>query len=207
MRLMEQAKPKETVPVQAKVKKWKFVAEPDRLKPEQKQDYLSLDYYLEIMRTTGAREIARQSIVREEGIRYFPYTDIDGYYTIGIGHLLEDQKAAHDDWMITKEGGIHAKGWTSEKCYSVLADDLTKAIGASLQWWSKDVLSLSMARRAVIAEMCFVLGYHGAREFHHFKEHYLAGDVYDSARELIESDWDIQAPHRVERLAKRWELG
>ena len=30
----------------------------------------------------------RQAIIRHEGIRYEPYRDIAGYWTIGIGHLI-----------------------------------------------------------------------------------------------------------------------
>ena len=190
-----------------KTKQWKFVSEPDRHKPGQKQDHLSLDDYLETVSRNGARTIAAKSLIREEGIRFYPYTDSVGYYTIGIGHLLVDQKAAHADWLISEEGGIHAEGWTKAKCYLMLESDLTIAIGDSLHWWSKDAIALSPQRQAVLAEMCFVLGYNGAREFHHFKEYYLAGKMFESARELIDSDWDTQAPHRVERLAKRWELG
>ena len=201
---MAQAKPKETVPVQ----------DPGTWIEPATKDYVSLDDYLETMSRNGARTIAAKSLIREEGIRYYPYTDSLGYYTIGIGHLLERQEEAHLDWMSGEEGGIHADGWTKEKCYLMLDSDLTIAIGDSLHWWSKDAIALSPQRQAVLAEMCFVLGYHGAREFHHFKEYYLqavagnlAGEIFESARELMDSDWHTQAPHRVERLAKRWELG
>jgi lysozyme len=58
----------------------------------------------------------RKLLIQRESLETNAYRDSEGYWTIGVGHLLSLDKSADFSSLV----------WTSEKCEQVFAEDLAK---------------------------------------------------------------------------------
>ena len=56
-------------------------------------------------------------IKHHEGVRYQPYQDPIGLWTVGVGHLIGDGKSLPQEWN---------KTFTSEEVDDILKDDLAR---------------------------------------------------------------------------------
>lgn len=56
-------------------------------------------------------------IAKFEGLRFKPYRDCAGLWTVGIGHLIGDGRSLPDSWN---------KTFTLDECYALLAQDVTR---------------------------------------------------------------------------------
>ena len=127
------------------------------------------------------------SVKEGEGLRLKPYRCTAGKLTIGYGRNLDDV------------------GITKEEAELLLKNDLEKA--------EKDAekfpvyAKLNQARKDVLIEMVFNLGY---SRLSNFKKMFAAlekGDYDEAANQMLDSSWHTQVGKRAERLAYFMRIG
>lgn len=126
-----------------------------------------------------------QLLIRHEGFVPHAYQDSEGYWTIGIGHLIDKRKG----------GGI-----TEEQARAILRDDLQYLefhLDHYLPWWRH----LSAVRRMVMQSMAFNLGINGLLGFKRFIAALKCGDYEMAALEMLQSKWAGQVGRRARELA------
>lgn len=127
----------------------------------------------------------------EEGRVRHAYQDHLGFWTIGIGRLIDKRKG----------GGLR-----DDEINLLLANDIedkTAEVRASLPW----IDSLSEPRRAVIIGMAFQMGTAGLLQFKNTLDAVRRGDYAAAARGMLQSRWATQTPTRAMRMAAQMETG
>lgn len=131
-------------------------------------------------------------LIRDEGRVPHAYQDSLGFWTIGVGHLIDQRRGGRiPDYLIDE----------------LLEWDIANKSGEvfhNLPW----VQELSEERQAVIIAMAFQLGINGVKNFKkalaHLKEHRYA----EAALEFLDSTVAReQAPERWKRFANQIERG
>lgn len=122
---------------------------------------------------------------RDEGFRSSVYQDSLGYWTIGIGRMVDKRKG----------GGI-----TREEAVYLLTNDLRKVdaeLDTNLPWWRE----MSPARQAVLRNMCFNMGLPTLLTFKNTLGAMERGDYAAAADGMLASKWAKQVKGRAVRLA------
>ena len=134
------------------------------------------------------RDIAREQLKQDEGVREKVYMDSVGIPTIGVGRNLKDV------------------GLSPYEINVLLENDLVKAENDS-----KIVFpcfdKLSDNRKAVLLNLAFNLGRSRLAGFVKFKEALEAGAFPQAAEELLQSKWATQVGARAQRLANKMKEG
>lgn len=125
----------------------------------------------------------RSELVRDEGIRLFPYLDTAGKITIGIGRNLSDVGVSSAE--------VQAM-WLAD------VDRATAGLDRALPWWR----SLSEDRQRVLVNMAFNLGVPCLLRFELMLAAAKAGQYQVAASEMLDSAWSRQVGSRATRLAK-----
>jgi lysozyme len=128
---------------------------------------------------------------RHEGVIDHAYQDSEGYWTIGVGRLIDERKGGklrpdEIDYLL-------------ENDLKFLMADLDRV----LPWWRE----LSENRQLVIADMAFNLGLKGLMGFRKALQAVQEGRWADAAREMLDSRWAAQVGSRAIRLADMMEVG
>jgi lysozyme len=132
-----------------------------------------------------------EQLRRDEGEVLSAYQDHLGFWTIGIGRMIDKRKG----------GGI-----TSEEAAYLLANDIEKVLNgieAKLPWVSK----LDDARKGVLCNMAFQMGLEGLLGFKNTLRMVMEGKYEHAAENMLLSKWASQTPNRAKRLAKQMETG
>lgn len=132
-----------------------------------------------------------KELERDEGRVLHAYQDHLGYWTIGIGRLIDKRKG----------GGI-----TNEEADYLKRNDIVKIqaqLDQNLSWWR----NLDPVRQRAIQNMCFQLGIGGLLKFKTSLALIKAGDWPAAGRNLRQSLWYDQTPERAERVVKMIEKG
>jgi lysozyme len=133
----------------------------------------------------------KTQLLREEGAESCAYQDSLGFWTIGVGRLIDSRK-----------GG----GLSNEEIDFLLENDIKRnyeAVLAALPWMSK----LNDARQAVLIGMAFQMGLKGLLQFKRTLGSVEDGQFAEAAEEILESKWAQQTPKRAYRMAKQMETG
>lgn len=147
-------------------------------------------------------KIAEQ-LEEHEGFIPYAYRDSKGYWTIGIGHLIDSRRG----------GGI-----SRDIAEVILGDDLQKfeeQLDKALPWWRE----LSDIRQRVILDMVFQMGLgrapftqgeddpgEGLLSFVNTLGHIRGGRWKQAASGMLASKWArVDSPNRARRLAKMME--
>ncbi len=128
---------------------------------------------------------------REEGEKLSAYQDHLGYWTIGVGILIDARKS----------GGI-----TKEESTYLLQNRLRimrQAIVEALPWSTK----LDEVRFAVLQSMAFQMGVPGLLKFKNTLKLIEAGDYNTAANGMLNSLWAKQTPARAKRLSQQMAKG
>lgn len=134
----------------------------------------------------NADSLAQQLLV-DEGFVPHAYQDSLGFWTIGVGRLIDQRKG----------GGI-----TRDEAMFLLRNDIKRH-------WSELVTALPWVEAApeavqeVLANMCFNLGLSGLLGFRQTLAHLEAGRWAEAADEMLQSRWAAQVGARAGRLAAR----
>ena len=144
------------------------------------------------------RERLTESIKIHEGYRKLPYRDSLGYWTVGYGHLIEE------DIVDTLPMGRILDRYTDKDQHEAwLRSDIESALNRARDWIGPDEFEhLSEVRQEVIVEMAFQMGnrINGFRQTRQF----ILGHDYEAASvEMLDSRWADQTPERAQRLALR----
>jgi lysozyme len=131
----------------------------------------------------------KQQLIREEGAESCAYQDSLGYWTIGVGRLIDSRK-----------GG----GLSNEEIDYLLDNDIKRnyeAVLKALPWIEK----LSDQRQAVLIEMAFQMGVSGLLQFRRMLGSVEDGQYFEAAAQMVKSTWAQQTPARVHRMALQME--
>jgi lysozyme len=132
-----------------------------------------------------------QQLRRDEGIKPSAYQDHLGFWTIGVGRLIDARKG----------GGLRP-----DEIEYLLANDIkdrARALLAALPWFG----ALDDARQGVLLNMAFQLGTAGLLAFKNTLEQVRLGHYKTASVMMLQSKWATQTPERAARLAKQMETG
>lgn len=135
---------------------------------------------------------------RDEGFSSTPYTDGEQWLTIGYGRWL----AVKVDVVIKPAltGGI-----TEAEAFLLLQNDVERAVNSAHE--VKGFARLSAARKRVVTNMIFNLGFTRFLKFHKFLAALANEDWNTAAKEMLDSKWARQVGPRAERLAALMRMG
>lgn len=128
---------------------------------------------------------------RDEGEILHAYQDHLGYWTIGVGILIDQRKG----------GGLLPE--ESEFILQNRVRQRREAVAKAFPWFSK----LDDARQGVLLNMSFQLGMAGLMGFKNTLEQVRLGNYSKAAEMMLQSKWADQTPARAKRLAKQMETG
>lgn len=138
---------------------------------------------------TKAKLTARLMI--DEGVIPHAYQDHLGYWTIGVGRLIDKRK-----------GG----GLSRDEIQYLLNNDMRekeKAVLDNIPW----AANLDDARFCVLVMMAFQLGIDGLLKFKNTLAKTRAGDYAGAADSMLKSLWAKQTPARAKRTAMMMRTG
>ena len=128
-------------------------------------------------------ETLKEMLIRHEGNEQYPYTDSVGKLTIGVGRNLTD------------------RGLSVQERMYLLHNDIELAIEEVRKWIGDNkYYSLCDARKMVLCDMMFNLGWTKMQGFKKLHAAVLEGDYDKAADEMKDSRWYQQTGHRA------WEL-
>ena len=128
------------------------------------------------------RDIAREQLKFDEGVKQKVYTCTAGKLSIGVGRNLEDV------------------GLSPYEINILLENDLVRS-EADAKSLFNNFEKLSDARKAVLLNMVFNLGRTRLEGFKKFRAAVEAGMFAQAAEEMLDSQWAKQVGKRAERLA------
>lgn len=145
-----------------------------------------------------------QELRRDEGVRYAAYKDSLGYWTVGVGHLIDPRKGGDPApfGVDLRNGG----NITDSQVNKLLNDDINEAMGQldnRLPWWS----DLCDARQRVLVNMCFNLGIAGLVGFSNTLADIKNENYASASRRMLSTKWASQVGDRAKRLAQMMLTG
>lgn len=142
--------------------------------------------------TPQSLKVLEAILVEEEGEKLHAYQDHKGYWTIGVGRLIDKRRG----------GGI-----SRDESRYLLANDVSRIVTEirdRLPW----SLQMSETRQIVLASMVFQMGIGSVQGFRRTLEAMKDGRYLDAARGMRESKWGrVDTPARAERMAALMEQG
>ena len=129
------------------------------------------------------RDLLRQELIRDEGLRLKPYRCTQGKLTIGIGRNLDDNGISNEEAEILFNNDLR---------------DVESDLDRSLTWWRM----MSDARQRVLANMCFNMGLGTLLTFKNTLAAMAVGDYQKAAAGMRASLWARQVGPRADRLIK-----
>ncbi len=139
---------------------------------------------------TFTEQVTKQ-LRRDEGERLAAYQDHLGFWTIGVGRLIDARKG----------GGI-----TQDESAYLLANDIEKRRDELLRLlpWAA---ALDDARFGVLLNMAFQMGVAGLMKFQNTLRMVQGGDYDGAATNMMLSIWAKQTPERARRLSAQMRTG
>lgn len=122
---------------------------------------------------------------RDEGVIPHAYQDSLGYWTIGVGHLIDKRKGGKMPDVII------------DMLLRYDIDEKIAELNEKLPWWG----FLDEPSQRVIVNMAFNLGVEGLLKFKDFMDALKDGDRNRAASEMLDSKWAEQVGARATRLA------
>lgn len=129
---------------------------------------------------------------RDEGQRPLAYQDHLGYWTIGVGRLIDSRKPG--------------AGLRPDEIDCLLKNDIAdrvQALTKALPWFAK----LDQARQGVLINMAFQMGTDGLLAFRQTLGLVRDGKYAEAADQMLKSKWASQTPGRAKRLAEQMKTG
>lgn len=135
---------------------------------------------------------ATEHLEGEEGRIRSAYQDHLGYWTIGIGRLVDKRK-----------GG----GLSDAEINLLLANDIAAKAEAMKDWPSWQAVSDDPVRGTALLSMCFQMGPQGLAGFKNSLALVAQKRWADAAANILKSKWAQQTPARAKRVAAMIETG
>lgn len=128
----------------------------------------------------------------DEGVEACAYKDHLGYWTIGVGRLIDDRKP-----------GAGLKPHEIDYLLQNDVDERIEALTRKLRWFQ----DLDDARKGVLLNMSFQMGVEGLLKFERTLELVRTGKYDLAANAMLESKWATQTPARAKRMAEQMRSG
>jgi len=132
--------------------------------------------------TPDGKTKLKQLLVQHESYKQFPYSDITGHITVGIGRNLSD------------------RGISTTEAFYLLDDDILY-FSSKLNHFLSCFANLDESRQIALIDMCFNLGIQGFLNFKEMIAALEAGNYEDAAKEMLNSKWAEQVQDRATCLA------
>lgn len=132
-----------------------------------------------------------EQLKRDEGEVLHAYQDTLGYWTIGIGILIDKRKG----------GGLRPE--ESEFIFNNRLRILNKQLDKRIPWIGK----LDPVRRGVLVNMAFQMGVDGLLGFKNTLAMIERGHYQAAAAGMLNSKWAKQTPARANRLSVQMATG
>lgn len=126
--------------------------------------------------------LLREDLIRDEGLRKFPYEDTVGKLTIGIGHNLTDRGLS--DRVI-------------QKIYDEDVEEAQIMLDRFLPWW---ITRPEPVQRALV-NLCFNMGIKTLLTFKITLANIQSGQYDRAAQNLLRSKYAKQVGERAQRVA------
>lgn len=141
--------------------------------------------------TSEDREAVRRQLVRHEGLKLSAYQDHLGFWTIGVGRLIDARRG----------GGI-----TEPEAMLLLDNDVKVCLEDLALWpWFQ---RLNAVRQRALIDMRFQLGSAGFQGFRQMRAALEAGDPVRAAQLARQSKWAReQTPQRAATVTAMLETG
>lgn len=137
------------------------------------------------------QELTRQ-LRGDEGVRAQAYQDHLGFWTIGVGRLVDVRKP-----------GSGLRGHEIDYLLRTDIDDRIEQLTRRIPWFQY----LDDARKGVLLNMAFQMGVDGLLGFKNTLTMIEAGQYRLAAQGMLSSLWARQTPARAKRMAKQMETG
>jgi lysozyme len=140
---------------------------------------------------SDANELLLAELIRDEGVVPNAYQDSLGYWTIGVGRLIDKRRGGR---------------LSPDEIEHLLINDVTRTVAEldrRAPWWRE----LDPVRRRVIINMAFNLGVTGLLGFRNTLAKVRAGDWEGASRGMLASKWARQVKGRADRLARMMREG
>ena len=126
--------------------------------------------------TEDEQAIIGKILTFDEGIRFEPYQDTKGYWTVGVGHRL------YGDFSLSR--------MSLDQVLSLLHEDMGNACMDAYRVFGKEFFdSLILPRKAAIISMLFNLGLNKYVHFYKMNRAILKEDWETAAKECKDSKW------------------
>jgi len=132
-----------------------------------------------------------EQLRRDEGESLVAYQDHLGYWTIGVGRLIDHRKG----------GGI-----TRDESAMLLANDIQHILTLlpkRIPFFHK----LDDARKGALCNMAFQMGVGGLMSFATTLDHLSRGEFEKAADAMLFSKWAHQTPQRAARISNQIRTG
>lgn len=147
-----------------------------------------------------------ESIRLHEGYRSEAYRDHLGNWTIGYGHLLEDEPLRQ--FMPLGSVGALLSKLTARATHDAwLIEDVQTALQDAERWLGFAFANLSDIRQEVVVEMAFQLGYTRLSGFVKLRVAIMDGEWEEARTQMLDSLWARQVPNRAHELADKFRAG
>ena len=153
----------------------------------------------------------------EEGVRPRAYKDHLGYWTIGVGRLIDSVKggritAEEDAILMRNDPSRIGRPWrtyvlTDDEINMLLENDIERMTGAIRNWPAWRAVGDNVARKVALTSMAFQLGVSGLAEFVNTLGMVEKGWFSPAADNMLKSKWAKQTPERAERIAEMMRTG
>ena len=162
-------------------------------------------------------DVLMEEVTKEEGQNNFAYQDSEGFWTVGIGHLLNEQDDAELAILGLEDEPESWDGFviTDTQCYELLRHDINETYQRLLISFSESELeALDSKRFLSVFNMAYQLG--SVSGFPSFVKAVKAGDYDRASKEMlfrdgsvckVNSRWYKQTPKRCQRMADLMLMG
>lgn len=149
----------------------------------------------------NAQRLYEKSIREHEGLRLKPYKDSKGYWTIGIGDLIDTKQMSFREAIHLWNNGITESAAIERAKHNIMR----AAVNARLVLGPEFYDQLTDIRQEVLTEMVFQMGATGFGKFKKTIAFIRAGKHATAAMEMLDSKWHREdSPGRAETLAARY---
>lgn len=132
--------------------------------------------------TPEGKQKLKTLLVQHESYKQFPYTDITGHLTVGIGRNLTD------------------RGISTNEAFYLLDDDILY-FSSKLNHFLQCFANLDENRQIALIDMCFNLGVQGFLNFKNMISALERSDYESAAKEMLDSKWAEQVGERATCLS------